>query len=180
MWWTHTELTLRWPLWHLQTLAALAQAGLGLAWAYWAAWDAWLCWGDWAGCNAALPCSKDYLHVKDDPNNLRYGIYNRWIVFLWSRPCRRHSFRTLLFKIPFESNCLSITAYKPACQVPSIAIRLCEELKKILLFFMTTLLKFNAKPLQEFQSVLLHASFIKSQLTLCWLLTLFHLKQRFF
>ena len=31
---------------------------------------------------------------------------------------------------------------------------------------MTTLLKFNAKPLQEFQSVLLHASFIKSQLTL--------------
>ena len=31
---------------------------------------------------------------------------------------------------------------------------------------MTTLLKFNAAPLQEFQSVLLHASFIKSQLTL--------------
>ena len=86
--------------------------------------------GKWAGCNAALPCSKDYLHVKDDPNNLRYGIYNRWIVFLWSRPCRRHSFRTLLFKIPFESNCLSITAYQPACQVPSIAIRLCEEEKK--------------------------------------------------
>ena len=44
---------------------------------------------------------------------------------------------------------------------------------------MTTLLKFNAAPLQEFQSVLLHASFIKSQLTLCWLLTLFHLKQIF-
>ena len=50
--------------------------------AYWADWDAWLCRGKWAGCNAALPCSKDYLHVKDDPNNLRYGIYNRWIVFL--------------------------------------------------------------------------------------------------
>ena len=63
---------------------------------------------------AAAPCSKDYLHVKDDPNNLRYGIYNRWIVFLWSRPCRRHSLRTLLFKIPFESNCLSITACQPA------------------------------------------------------------------
>jgi hypothetical protein len=129
MWWTHTELTLRWPLWHLQTLAALAQAGLDLAWAYWANWDAWLWWGQRGWLAAAAPCSKDYLHVKDDPNNLRYGIYNRWIVFLWSRPCRRHSLWTLLFKIPFESNCLSIPA-KPLLLKYRKGIKICNKYGK--------------------------------------------------